>query len=112
MKKAEAEGYEIVEAIKVTIENSIPKIGKDEALNEAILAKETGEYTEVITGEKASYIALVKVRTQPDMNKFETEQDKLMEDAQTKAEDDHLNEWFKKLKEDADIIDNRSEFYN
>ena len=112
LKKAEAEGYEIVEALKVTIENSIPKIGKDEVLNEAILAKKTGEYTEVINGEKASYIALVKVRTQPDMNKFETEQDKLMEDAQTKAENDHLNEWFEKLKEDAEIIDNRSEFYN
>ncbi len=112
LKKAEAEGYEVVEALKVTIENSIPKIGKDEALNKAILAKEAGEYTEVITGEKASYIAYVKVRTQPDMNKFETEQDKLMEDAQTKAENEHLNEWFEKLKEDADIIDNRSEFYN
>ena len=112
MKKAEAEGYEVVEALNVKIDNTLTKIGKDEALNEAILAKEAGEFTDVITGEKASYIALVKVRTQPDMNKFEKDQDKLMEEAQTKAEDEHLNEWFEKLKENADIIDNRSEYYN
>jgi peptidyl-prolyl cis-trans isomerase D len=112
LKNAESEGFEIVEALKVTIENSIQKIGKDEALNEAILAKKAGEYTDVINGERASYIALIKVRTQPDMNNFETEQDKLMEEAQTKAEDEHLNEWFEKLKENAKIIDNRSEYYN
>jgi len=46
------------------------------------------------------------------MDKFEKDQDELMEKAQTKAEDEHLNEWFKNLKENAEIIDNRSEYYN
>ena len=112
LTKAEAEGYEVVEALNVKIDNTFKKIGKDEVLNDAILAKEAGEYTDVINGERGSYIALVKVRTHPDMDKFEKEQDKLMEDAQTKAEDKHLNEWFEKLKEDAEIVDNRSEYYN
>ncbi len=112
MKKAEVEEYDIVEALNVRLDNTFKIIGKDEVLNEAILAKEAGEITEVINGDKASYIALIKVRTQPDMNNFEKDQDKLMEEAQTKAENDHLNEWFEKLKEDAEIIDNRSEYYN
>ena len=112
LKNAEAEGYEIVEALNVKIDNTFKMIGKDEVLNEAILAKEVGEYTEVISGERASYIAFIKVRTQPNMDDFEKAQEKLMADAQTIAEDTHLNEWYEKLKEDANIIDNRSEFYN
>ena len=112
MENAETEESEIVEALNIKIDNTFKVIGKDEVLNEAILAKEAEEYTEVINGERASYIAFVKTRTQPDMNKFEKDQDKLMEEAQTKAEDEHLNEWFKKLKEDSEIIDNRSEYYN
>jgi peptidyl-prolyl cis-trans isomerase D len=112
LKNAEAEGYEIVEALNVKIDNTFKMIGKDEVLNEAILAKEVGEYTEVISGERASYIAFIKVRTQPNMDDFEKAQEKLMADAQTTAEDTHLNEWYEKLKEDANIIDNRSEFYN
>ena len=112
MKNAESEGIEIIEALNVKIDNTFKQIGKDEILNEAILAKEAGEYTDVINGERGSYIALVKVRTHPNMDKFEKDQDKLMEEAQTKAEDEHLNEWFRNLKEDAEIIDNRSEYYN
>ena len=112
MEKAEVEGYEVVEALNVKIGNTFKVIGKDEILNEAILAKKAGEYTDLINGDRASYIALVKVRTQPDMNNFEKDQDRLMEEAQTKAENEHLNEWFEKLKEDAEIIDNRSEYYN
>ncbi|MEA2096833.1 MAG: peptidylprolyl isomerase, partial [Candidatus Cloacimonadota bacterium] len=110
LTKAEAEGYEVVEALNVIIDNAFKKIGKDEVLNEAILAKEVGEYTDVINGERGSYIALIKVRTQPDMDKFEKDQNRLMEEAQTKAENEHLNEWFENLKEDAEIIDNRSEY--
>lgn len=112
LKNAESEGLEIVEALNVKIDNTFKKIGKDEVLNEAILAKEVGEHTEVISGERASYIAFIKTRTQPNMDEFEKAQEKLMEDAQTTAEDTHLNEWYEKLKEDADIIDNRSEYYN
>ena len=112
MKKAEVEEYQIVEVSNVKIDNTFKTIGKDVVLNEAILAKEAGEFTGIINGDRASYIALIKVRTQPDMNNFEKDQDRLMEEAQTKAENDHLNEWFEKLKEDAEIIDNRSEYYN
>jgi peptidyl-prolyl cis-trans isomerase D len=100
IKNAESEGYEVVEALNVKINNTFKIIGKDETLNEAILAKEAGEYTDIINGDRASYIAFVKVRTQPDMDKFEKEREKLMEEAQTKAENEHLNEWFEKLKED------------
>ena len=112
LKNAESEGYEIVEALNVKIDNTFKKIGKDDVLNEAILAKEADEYTEVVNGERASYIAIIKTRSHPNMDNFEKDQERLMEQAQTKAEDDHLNEWFEKLKEDANIIDKRSEFYN
>lgn len=112
LKKAESEGYEIVEALNVKINNSFKGIGKDEVLNKSILAKQSGENTGVVHGDRGSYIAFVKTRTQPNMDRFEKEKDKLREEAQTKAEDDHLNEWFKNLKEEAEIIDNRSDFYN
>jgi peptidyl-prolyl cis-trans isomerase D len=112
LAKAKAEGIDVVEALNVKIDNSLKQIGKDTALNEAILAKNVDEYTSVIKGERASYLAFVKTRTQPDMEKFENTKEKLLEDAQTKAEEEHLNEWFTNLKEEANIIDNRTEFYN
>jgi len=108
--KAAEEGLEVIEATDVKAEGSIPTIGKDEDLNAAILAKNEGENTGVISTDRAAYIAIVQRRLQADMEKFETDKEALTATFTEKKETDHLNEWYMELIEDANIIDNRSDF--
>jgi peptidyl-prolyl cis-trans isomerase D len=109
---AEKANHEIVEKKGINETSSIPKIGKDEDLNKAILAAEEGEFTGLITTEKAAYVAYVEKRIKPDMNKFNDELETLTQKYTEKKQNDHLNEWYRELKENAEIIDNRSEFFN
>ena len=62
-------------------------------------------------GEFGVYIAYIKDRIKPDMEKFEAERDQLLTETQTNSENEHLNVWYKGLTEKAEIIDNREEFF-
>lgn len=109
---ATSAGWEIVEGEDITVDKSLPKIRKEEDLNNAILDKEENEYTELIKGDNGAYIAFVTKRSKPDMEVFEQTKDSLMVEAQTQAENTHLNEWYMDLKEAADIEDRRNEYYD
>ena len=112
LKAAEKDNWKIIEASDITINKTIPSIRKSEALNNEILSKEAGEYTDLVKDDNGAYIAFVKNRTKPDMEKFESEKEQLMEDAQLNAENEHLNTWFTELKEEANIVDNRNMFFD
>ena len=111
LSEASKEGWEIVEGEGITTDKFIPKIRKVEELNKAILELGEKEFTELIKGENGVYLAYVEKREKPDMGKFEIEKEDLMTEAQTTAENEHLNEWYKELKENAEIEDNRSAFF-
>jgi len=111
LSEASKEGWEIVEGEGITTDKFIPKIRKVEELNKAILELGEKEFTELIKGENGVYLAYVEKREKPDMEKFEIEKEDLMTEAQTTAENEHLNEWYKELKENAEIEDNRSAFF-
>jgi peptidyl-prolyl cis-trans isomerase D len=111
LANATREGWEIVEAKDVTIDRSVPGIGKVEELNEAMLAAEDGEFTSVIEGERGAYIALVEERQHPDMEEFEENRDKLIEELKTREQSQHVNEWYRELMEEAEIVDNREMFF-
>ena len=111
LSEASKEGWEIVEGEDITIDKFIPKIRKVEELNKAILETDEKEFTGLITGEKGVYLAYVEKRRKPDMVKFEAEKEELMAEAETTAENEHLNEWYKELKENAEIEDNRKAFF-
>lgn len=110
LAEAEANNAEIIEAKDIWAEGSIPTIGKDEDLNVAVLAVEENHFSEVINSKKGGIIAFVAKRELPDMEKFTADKETLMTAAQEKAENDHLNEWWKELRESAEIEDNRKEF--
>jgi len=111
LKAAANEEWEIVEATDINLNKSIPKIRLVEELNKAILELKEDQNTVLIKGEKGAYIAFVTKRSYPDMEKFEEEKEKLMEEAQTKAENEKLSNWYQKLKTDAKIEDNRDMFF-
>ncbi|MDP8221236.1 MAG: peptidylprolyl isomerase [Candidatus Stygibacter frigidus] len=108
LAKAEEEGWEIVDATEVTIDKSIPKIRKVDELNKAILDLGIDQHTGLIKDDNGAYIAFVTSRTKPDMEKFETDKDSLLETLQDTKETEHLNEWYQDMIENAEVIDNRS----
>jgi len=112
LAEAKKAGWDIVEAKNVTDGKYISKIGKVDDLTKAILEKDENQYTELITSDKGAFIAFVEKRTKPDMDKFEKEKEKLLKEAQESAENARLNEWYRELKEKAQIEDNRDMFYN
>ncbi len=112
IKAAEKAEWKIIDIKDLTISKSIPGIRKDENINKAILSLEAEQYSELITNENGAYIAYISKRMLPDMEKFEADKEKLISDAQSKAETEHLNEWYKELEENANIVDNRSEFFD
>jgi parvulin-like peptidyl-prolyl isomerase len=108
---ATREGWEIIEAKNVTADRSIPRIGRVEELNEAILASEEGEFTSLITGERGAYIAHVDKREHPDMDDFEERKDQLLAEMTERERNQHLNDWYQELMEEAKIEDNRHLFF-
>ncbi|MDP8210778.1 MAG: peptidylprolyl isomerase [Candidatus Stygibacter australis] len=108
LAKAEEEGWEIVDATEITIDKSIPKIRKVDELNKAILDLGIDQHTGLIKDDNGAYIAFVTSRTKPDMEKFETDKDSLLETLQETKETEHLNEWYQDMIQNAEVIDNRS----
>ena len=108
---ATREGWEIIEATDVTIDRSIPRIGRIEELNEAILAAEAGEFTSLIKGERGAYIAHVDERIYPDMEDFAQRKESLLEAMTEREQTQHLNEWYRDLLDETTIVDNRHLFF-
>ncbi len=108
LAKAEEEGWEIVDATEITIDKSIPKIRKVDELNKAILDLVIDQHTDLIKDDNGAYIAFITSRTKPDMEKFETDKDSLLETLQETKETEHLNEWYQDMIQNAEVIDNRS----
>ena len=48
----------------------------------------------------------------PDLEKFETEKETLLKEAQEKEETKHLNDWWRELRNNAKIEDNRKNYYS
>ncbi|MBN1326959.1 MAG: peptidylprolyl isomerase [Candidatus Cloacimonetes bacterium] len=111
LEAALREEWQIVEAKGITDKSAIDKIRNEIPLNEAILELEGDSYTGLIKGEKGAYIAYVEKRVKPDMNAFEQQKDALIEEKLEKDQNSHLNKWFRELKESANIIDNRKDYY-
>jgi peptidyl-prolyl cis-trans isomerase D len=108
LAKAAEEEWEIVEATEVTIDKSLPKVRKVDALNKAILDLGIDQHTELIKDDNGAYLAFVTSRTKPDMEKYETDKDSLLETLQESKETEHLNEWYQEVIKEAVVIDNRS----
>ncbi len=110
LAKAEEYKAEIIEAKDIWAEGSITTLGKDEDINNAILAVDENHFSEVIKSSKGGVIAFVTKRTAPDMENFDKNKETIIAEAQEKAENEHLNEWWKVLRETAEIEDHRADY--
>ncbi len=104
--------WEIIEATEITTDGTIKGLRKNDDLKNAILAGKVGENTELISDESGAYIAVIKNRELPDLEKFEIEKETLLKEAQEKEETKHLNDWWRELRNNAKIEDNRKNYYS
>ncbi len=111
LAKAAEDGWEIVEATEITIDKSLPKVRKVDELNKAILQLDAGQNTGLIKDDKGAYIAFVTSRIKPEMEKFETEKDSLLDVFQNTKETEHLNEWYQEMTSKAEVEDNRVYYF-
>lgn len=108
---ATQEDWDIIEADDITIDRSIPRAGLVRELNEAILSAQEGQFTDVIVGDRGAFIAYIEKRYQPDMDEYAERIEELKEQLKSRKRSQHLNDWFQKLVQDADIEDNRHLFF-
>lgn len=109
---AKKEDWTISEIEDINAKKSIPKVGKVEEINEALLAKKTGEMTDLIETDKGAFFAKITARTEADMTKFEEDKETFISTLQTEKENEHYNEWYQELKDNSDIEDNRKEYFD
>lgn len=109
---ATAQGWEILEGTNITINRSLPPIGKIEKLNQAILAAEENSFTDVVATDKGAFIALVEQRTYPDMEEFEEKKEQLTQQLRERKQQAHLSEWYRRIHDEANIVDNRHLFFD
>ncbi|MBN2829803.1 MAG: peptidylprolyl isomerase [Candidatus Cloacimonetes bacterium] len=108
--KAKEMNLKLVDAENINQAASITGIGVVKELNKAMLATETGNWTDVIKTERGVYLAEVTSHSEPDMAKFDAEKESLLKSTLEQKQNKYYGEWWTKLKEDAKIEDNRAAF--
>jgi peptidyl-prolyl cis-trans isomerase D len=108
--KAKEMELKLVDAENINAKASITGIGMVKDLNDAMLATEAGNWTDVIKTDRGVYLAQVTAHSAPDMAKFDAEKDSLLESAITREENKYYGDWWKELRDAADIEDNRAAF--
>lgn len=75
------------------------------------MALEIGKMSQLIDTEKGAYIGIVNEKSEPNMDTWENEKEKLTQEYITRKENQHYSEWFRKVMEEADIEDLRYLYY-
>jgi len=108
---AAAEGWSVVEFNNINVEGSLPEIGLNKDLNNALLKLNAGQTSGVIKTDKGSYIAVCTVRAKPDMNAWNRDKAKLIQDYRNQKENQYYSEWYRKVMEEAKVEDLRYLYY-
>jgi len=109
--QAKADGWKVVDFKDINHNSSISQIGLNKDLNKALLALEIGKMSQLIDTEKGAYIGIVNEKSEPNMDTWENEKEKLTQEYITRKENQHYSEWFRKVMEEADIEDLRYLYY-
>ncbi len=112
LEQAQKDSLMIIDANDITISMSIPRIGNNKPLSEAIFKTEVNKYTSLITTEKGNWIAYVTTRTLPDMKEWEKKKSTLIKEARESAEQQHLSKWYMGIKNSVTVVDNRKNYFD
>ncbi len=108
---AEAEGWRVIDFAQINNETSLPEIGLNKDLNIAILALNPNQYSKVIKTENGIFIAFASERIKPDMNVWNRDKVKLIEEYKMKKQNAFYSDWYRKVMEEAKVEDLRYLYY-
>lgn len=95
----------------ITAKGSIPGIGRDYAFISYCLEGPIKEISEPIEGTRGAYLIRIANRTEFDENSFETQKKTIRDNLLQQKRQQFFANWIEKVREDADIVDNRHLFY-
>ncbi len=90
---------------------SIPKVGRDFAFADFALNTELNKVVGPVKGSTGSYVLKVTERTPVDTAKFEMQKNLLRDQMLQRQKSNYFQRWVENLKEDAEIEDNRYNFF-
>lgn len=94
-----------------TSSGSIPGIGRDFAFSENSLKAELNKWSQPIKGTSNVYLINVLYRTIYDQSQFELQRAEIAKQLLLTKKSSYFNQWIQDLKKEADIVDNRYQFY-
>lgn len=95
----------------VKINGNLQGVGKDAMLTAAIFQAEENKINPPFRGENGYYIFEVYKKTTPPADQIEENLERYVNQLKQKRENQAFMQWFSSFKENAEIEDNRSEFY-
>lgn len=94
-----------------TSSGNIPGIGRDFAFSENSLKAELNKWSQPVKGTSNVYLINVLYRTMYDQSQFELQRAEIAKQLLLTKKSSYFNQWIQDLKKEADIVDNRYQFY-
>ena len=94
-----------------TTYGSVPGIGRDFAFSEYAAKGDLNKWSEPIKGKTNVYLIKVNYRTQYDPSLFEAQKAEIKKQLLFTKKSNFYGQWIQDLKKEADIVDNRYQFY-
>lgn len=98
-------------AKEFTPKSNIPTVGRDNAFVAYCLIGELNEISKPIGGNRGAYLIRVTERTEFDESAFEQQKKTMRDGLLQQKRSQFFTEWIAKVRDEADVIDNRHIFY-
>lgn len=98
-------------AKEFTPKSNIPTVGRDNAFVAYCLKGELNEISKPIVGNRGAYLIKITDRTEFDQQAYEQQKNTLRESMLQQKRSQFFTEWIAKVRDEADIVDNRHIFY-
>lgn len=102
---------ELKSAPKMKNDGVVPTAGNEFAVTSKAFEIPLGKVSEPIRGENGYFLIVVHNRTVPDKSEVERELAGYVQELKTKTQQAAFFQWFRKLKDVADIVDMRYKYY-
>lgn len=101
----------VQQAVTFKPSETIPGLGRDMRFVGAVLSLQSGQLSKPVEGENGYYIIKLISKTDFDSLKFDAERDLLMNRRLQEKRQKVFSEWQRTLREEADIVDNREQYF-
>lgn len=101
----------VVKAGDFTPGTWLPNLGRDNEFIGKLLTLKVGEMSQPFGGQRGYFIVKLLGRTEPDSTRYQAQKKTIQDQLLQEKRNRFFGEWMNRLKEKADIVDNRDLFY-